>query len=171
MKLEEVSVLIENGRYDEALTECENLLFNSPEQRIEILRVRAYAFARSDDFESSLKDHESIFQTEKATIRDFYLAAFRALYATEFEKSLDWFTEVLRLGKQQNVTWFLSATLFYLSYVQMQLRDYVKAIEYLNDAVLAEADIGLPIPEIGMCGNEQLREEIERRALGDSTSK
>ncbi len=167
MNLEEISTLIENRQFDEAINECNLLLAKMPEERIEILRIRAFAFDMAGDSERSLEDHERIFEEEGVTIKDFYLAAFRAVFAAQFEKARVWFSEVLRLSREQEETWFLSATLFHLSYVEMQLNDYGKAIEYLNEATLVDADVGMPIPEGGICTSEQLREEIERRALGE----
>lgn len=165
MELEEVISFIDKRQYDDAIAACNALLEESREKKIDVLRVRAYAYARAGEYQHALEDYDRIFEDEGVEIKDFYLAGFDAIYAAQFEKALDCFLEVLRLSKEQKENWFLSATLFYLSYVQMQLNEYGKAVEYLNEAVLVEADVAMPVPEGGFCNGEQLREEIERRAF------
>lgn len=160
MRLEEITALIEKRQYDDAISECDRLLTKLPEKRIEILRLRAYAFDMSGDSEGSLEDHERIFQEDGVAIKDFYLAGFRALFAGHFEKARQWFLEVLILSKEQDEDWFLSATLFYSAYVNLQLGDHDQASLHLKKAILIEEDLALPLPELGVCTGEQLREMI-----------
>jgi tetratricopeptide (TPR) repeat protein len=161
-KLLRVKRLVYQHSFEEALAECNNLLSRDPEHKDEILRERAHAFAMSGDYESAVRDHELVINGASPEMRDYYLGAFRAIFADEIEKSVGWFEELLRLGVEQKEVWFESATLFYLSYAHMKLDDYDKATQYLDEAIRIEADIAMPIPE-GMCTNSQLREEIERR--------
>ena len=71
MKLEEITALIEKRQYEEAISECDMLLTKQPEKKLEILRIRAYAFSRSGDYKRSLEDHERIFEQEGVAIKDF----------------------------------------------------------------------------------------------------
>lgn len=157
-----VKRLVNQKSYGEALAECGKLLSSDPEHKNEILRVRAYAFAMSGDYESAVADYEAVINGDSPSLRNYYLGAFDALSLKDFEKAVAWFEKLLRLGREQKKTGFEAATLFYLSYAYTRLDEYEKAIRYLDEAIGVESDIAMPVPE-GMCHHTHLREEIERR--------
>jgi tetratricopeptide (TPR) repeat protein len=162
--INEIESLIKRRNYIEALAECEKLLIEMPEEKLEILRTRAYAFARMKDYERALDDYETILETNEAAIRDYYLAAFRSLYVEQFAKTVIWLQRVLQLSAQQNDIWFVSASYFYLAYAEMKLGNPTEANNYLDQAVKASPNIALPIPHLcGMFNHSQLRDEIERQ--------
>lgn len=163
MNLVEITALIKQRRYEDAFIECDKLLEEVPEQKYDILRTRAYAFARSGNYSMALKDHESLLEGGEARAGDFYQAAFDALYAGELVTAIKWFREVLLLGERDKEAYFKSATYFYLSYAEMKLGNFASAREYLNEAVTVEADVGMPLPEVGMWDHQQLLKEIQRR--------
>lgn len=165
-KLLRVERLINQSSYKEALVECNKLLSSDPEHKDDILRVRAYAFAMSGDDASAVRDHELVINGGSPKLSDYNLGAFRAISAQEFEKSVVWFEELLRLGREQKEAWFDSAALFYLAYLYMEFEEFDKAIEHLAEANRIEPEGGLPIPNVGMCNHTQLLEEIERRKIG-----
>jgi tetratricopeptide (TPR) repeat protein len=163
MNLVEIAALIKQRRYEEAFVECDKFLEEAPEQKCEILRTRAYAYARSGNYAMALKDHESLLEDGGVRAGDFYQAAFDALYADEFVTAIKWFHEVLFLGEREKEVYFRSATYFYLSYAEMRLGNYASAQKYLNEAVTVEPDVGMPLPGVGMWGHQELRKEIQRR--------
>lgn len=162
-KLLRVKRLINQDSHEEALAECGSLLSSDPEHKDEILRVRAHAYAMSGDDASAVRDHEYVINGGSPKLSDYNLGGFRAISAEEFEKSVVWFEELLRLGREREEAWVESATLFYLAYLYMEFEEFDKAIEYLAEANRIEPEGGLPIPNVGMCNHSQLREEIERR--------
>jgi tetratricopeptide (TPR) repeat protein len=163
MKSQEIKQLIEQRDYEQALTACEKALSETPEQKIDVLRLRAEAFAIIGDYEKAIADYETIIAQAPGAIRDYYLAAFNCLSLNRFERARELYEVVLRLGREQNELWFESPSNFYLSYVQMELEDYDKALIFLGAAAQTETDLALPIPDIGMCSEQQLRQEIQRR--------
>src|SRR6188768_1055209 len=114
MVIPAIVTLIEKARYQEAFAACEELLSNSPEQTNEILRTRAYCYARSGDHRGAFSDYETIISGPNAEMRDYYSAAYHALYVQKYLKAEEWFLHVQRLGVEQDNDWFHSATLFYL---------------------------------------------------------
>lgn len=163
MELQKIETLIEKGQYEEALDRCQTLLKEEPQEEVDILRTRAYAYSRSGDYVNAFQDRISVVSSGRGEARDYFLGATDALNVGQFTKASDWLQEVLRLGEEQSSTWFKSASYFYLAYAQMELENYDEAIANLDKAVKVESDIGMPIPEVGMCSHEQLRAEIERR--------
>lgn len=163
MTIQEIKELIGQSRYDEAYEECEKLLVESPAQKNEILRTRAHGYARSADYANSVRDYEEVIASPGAQDSDFYLAAFNALYTEDYLKAEKWFNTVLKNGEENNETWFRSATLFYLSYINMELGNYDKALMFLDKLIEMESDGNLPLPEVGMCSGAKLRTEIESR--------
>lgn len=165
MKIQEITNLIKNSRYDEAFDECFILLRETPERKDEILRIRAHAYARSGDYPNAVRDYEEVIDGGTGASADYYLAAYNALYFEEYEKSEIWFRKVLADGEREKETWFRSATLFYLAFIKMELGDLAEAIRFLEKLEGPGSDNGLPLPEVGMCNRSQLRAEIERRKL------
>lgn len=164
MDLEQVKLLAQQDRYDEALAECEKWLREAPNRKADILRIRAYTLARQGDYERALQDRESIFQMEDGTIRDYYLAANNALMAGHLPKAASWLKEVVRRGKDQDETWFEAATRFLLAYVLMESGDLRGAKRDLDLAIAMDPDCAMPLPGLGVWNCNRLREEIERRA-------
>lgn len=162
--LKEIEALIEQKRYEEALLECDTLLQGASAGRVnEILRIQSHAFAMAGDYNRAIDIFETIFADSNGTMADYYQAAFNALYAEQFSNAEKWFKQVLHQGKEQGETWFESASLFYLSYAQMELGKHEEALRSLDDASRSEADIAMPLPKINMWTSAQLRSEIERR--------
>jgi tetratricopeptide (TPR) repeat protein len=164
MELERIELLARQNRYDEALAFCEKLLQGDQENTTNILRTRAFIFARSGQYEYAMQDFQTIFGMGEGAISDYYLAATHALSARQFTQAITWLEEVLRLGKEQQEEWFESATYFLLAYAQMELGQLPEAIMNLNLAVAVDADVAMPLPRRrGIYSHKQLRDEIERR--------
>jgi tetratricopeptide (TPR) repeat protein len=154
----------DDGRCDEALAACESLLRDDPENKADILRARAYVFGLQDDFTRALRDREAVLAMGAGTLKDFYRAGDNALYAGDLKKAVCRFEEVLRLGEAQNEKWFESATYLLMAYAHMELGDYAAANKNADAAAALEADCAMPLPGVGMCNVDQLRQEIMRRA-------
>lgn len=164
MDLKRIDLLGKQKRYEEALAECEKLLQETPEKKVDILRARAHVFARSGDYQHAVADRIAILEMGEATIRDYYRAADNAIFAGQFALAAGWFREVLRIGEEQNEEWFKSASYFLLAYAQMELGQYPEALTSLNAAIAIESDVSMPLPCMcGMCSPQQLGEEIRRR--------
>jgi tetratricopeptide (TPR) repeat protein len=162
--LKRIDKLAKEHRYEEALGECNKLLKEVPMAQLDILRMRSRIHARCNDFEQSLIDFSMIVETGEATIRDYYSAADCALSAGKFAQAASCYKEVLRLGEEQNETWFRSASFFLLAYAQMELGQFQEANQNLDSAIAAEANVAMPVPSMcGMCTHQQLREEIRHR--------
>lgn len=161
-----IKSLADQGRYEEAFSACEELLTNSLANKAEVLRARAYVFVMQDDFESAIKDRESIIDNGDGLLKDYYLVAEHALYANQFDKAVAWFNDVLRIGEEQGEDWFKGATHFLLAYAQMELGKFDAALGNLDCAVAIESDIAMPTPIARLCDNETLRREIKRRKEG-----
>jgi tetratricopeptide (TPR) repeat protein len=157
--------IIKKEQYEDALHACEKMLETHPENTVDVLRVRAYAFARQNNYQQAIEDYKLIFKREDGAIRDHYLAADYALYAGEFTKAEIWFKKTLILSDEQNEIWFKAATFFLLAYTQMWLSKYHEAIINLDNAIAIDPDVAMPLPFVsGMCGHQQLREQINYRA-------
>lgn len=163
MSLKEIKSLAEQARYHDALTECTKLFQDPQANKADVLRTRAYVFALSGDYERAIRDRETIFSMGEGTIRDYYLAADHALSSRDFAQTCAWLNEVLRLGEDQNEAWFKSAAHFLLAYAQMALGQYEEAIANLDRAVVVESSVAMLTPELGMCNQDRLRQEILKR--------
>lgn len=164
MDLKQIETLARQKRYEKALIECEKLLQDAPEKKVDILRVRAHVFARSGDYPHAVMDRKMIIEGGEATTKDYYRSADNALFAGQFAQAAIWFEDVLRLSKEQNETWFESASYFLLAYAQMELKQYAEALASLDNAIAIEADVSMPLPGMcGMCNSQQLLDEIKRR--------
>lgn len=162
--LKSIERLRKARRYEEALSECDNLLKEESSSQIEILRTRARIFVGLDDYERATQDYLTIIDAGEGELKDYYLAANYALYAGKFGAAAAGFRELLRLGDEQNEIWFKSAAYFLLAYTLMELGQYREAIMSLDNAIAVEADVAMPVPlACGMWSHQQLREEIKRR--------
>lgn len=164
MSLKKIEQLAKMGLYEEALIACDDLFKEQNFNKVDVLRTRAFVFARSGDYGSAVRDREAIIETGKGEIRDYYRAADNALSAGQLTKATIWFEIVLKLGKEINETWFKAASYFLLAFTQMELGSYDAALSNLQNAVIADPDVSMPLPHLcGMCGHEQLRNEILKR--------
>lgn len=167
--LKEIEKLIKEGRYDEALLECEENLEENSVEKVDILRAHARVLARCNNYERAIQDCEIIFEAGEGTLRDYYRAADYALSAGQFAQAAIWFKEVLQLGEEQNEAWFKAASYFLLAYAQMELGQHHEAITSLDGAVAVEPDVAMPIPSMcGMCSHQLLREKIKRQSKADA---
>ena len=168
MNAKQIRALADRKQYLDALAECENSLRTGNEDHLEILRARAYVLSLMENYGAALEDWYRILETGEQQIRDYFLAANDALYAVDLTKAITWLGDVLRLGKEQNVTWYASSAHLLLAYAQMELGQYGEAIQNVNKAEAEEADCAYPIPDVGMCSVNQLRAELERRGRARS---
>jgi tetratricopeptide (TPR) repeat protein len=163
MELKHIKAIAEKGEYDRALTECEKLLRGPGPKKTDILRTRAYVFALSGDYGNAVKDRQAIMEMGEATVDDYFLAANNALSAGNVKRASVWLKEVLRLGEEQNETWFKSASLFLLAYSEMELRQFSNAHLSLSRAIAIEPACAMSLPGMGMCNHKKLEDEIRKR--------
>lgn len=163
MDLKKIKSLAEEEKYEQALEECNEYLKKFPDRKADILRVRAYTFSLLGNYESALQDRKIIFEIGESTIKDYYLAANNALSLGEYKQACIWLDEVLRIGKDQNETWFDSGAYFLLAYAQMELKCYKEAINNLNNAVCCDPNCAMPLPNLGLWKHDRLKQEIEYR--------
>jgi tetratricopeptide (TPR) repeat protein len=160
MDLNIIKSLAKQRLYKEALAKCEQYLNNFPENRSDVLRVRAYVLALSGDYEGALQDRKSIIDMGEGRLRDYYLSGDNALSIGKFEEASKWLKEVLRKGSEQNEIWFDSAAYFLLSYAQMKLGHFDDSLNYLENVISIEPDCSMPLPNVGVWDTHQLKEEI-----------
>ena len=163
MDLDLIRALAKKDRYVEALNQCQALLSNPTIDEIDVLRVRAYVYARSGDYENALVDRNSVIESGNALIQDYYLFADNALSAGKFEQAAIWFREVIRIGEIEHETWFASGSHFLLAYTEMMLGKFDNAYVNADKAEALEADCSMPTPDGGMYSVSQLRELISDR--------
>jgi len=166
MNLKKIKTLAELERYDEALSKCEEFLKVHPEKKLDVLRARSYVFALQGNYENALKDREGILEIGEASIRDYYLAGDTCISLSKYVKACAYLREVLRLGHEQNETWFEASAYFLFAYAQMELGHYEEAIVSLRSAISIDPNCAMPLPGIGMWDHSQLEKEILRRAKG-----
>lgn len=158
-----IKSLVEQNEFGQALAECEKLLFAHPENSADVLRIRAFVYASSGDYASSLRDREKILELSECMMKDYYLAAEQAIYAGQFAKATTWLKETVRLGHSKNDTWFESSSNFLLAYAQLELGNCAEALKYLDMAVNLENDIAMPLPNTTICTHSELRDLILAR--------
>lgn len=164
MTLAEIEALAKQDRYDEALDECGKLIELFPCD-LDLIRMRAYVFARSGDYNSALRDRKKILAKDGTQLKDYYLTANNALEIRDFRQASDLLDKLLSLGREQNEFWFESAAFFLQAYALMELEEYNNALICLEKALNVDPNCSLPLPGIGFCTANQLRNEIESRIL------
>jgi tetratricopeptide (TPR) repeat protein len=164
MTLAQIEQLINQGRYEEATDAGKDLLAMKPELKFEVARLRSYMFSRQAEYSAAIEELSSIIKAGEATLGDYDKAAFWALYDGQFHKALDWYLIALKMGEEQNETWFRSGELDRIAYIYMELGEYENAMSFL-DKLESDGDDGpFLIPHKGFCALKQLRDEIRRRA-------
>ncbi len=162
-KLTDIRKLIQQAKYVEALAACD-LLLNQPELLFDVLRQKSHLYSRQGSYELAVRQLSQIIDSGEATISDFHSAAFWALYDRQLKQALDWYLIALKMGEDQNETWFRSNALHLIAYIYMELGEFEKAIYYLDKDESDEKDSSFLIPYIGFCEVKQLRDEIRLRA-------
>jgi len=166
MDIKEIKMLAGQGRYHEALSECNELLSKRFNGKAELFRVRAYVYSLMGDYEKALQDRKEIFILDEAKIRDYFQAGDDALTLRDYEQAIALLKTAIKLGSEQRESWFDSAAYFLSAFAQMELYRFEDAIKDLNKAVELDPNCSMPLPEIGMWDHHRLREEILRRASG-----
>ena len=163
MDVKSIKKLAEESRFDEALNRCDDLLKTFPERESKILRTRAYVYALMGNYEKALADREAVLEIGQTTLADYFRAGENALSLGRHDQAIVWLNETIRLGVQQNETWFGSATYLLLAHAQMELGHYEEALVNLDHAINMDQKCAMPLPGLGMCDTECLRAEIYRR--------
>ena len=161
--IREIKALADQGEFDDALTKCNFLLAQMPEMRSDILRIRAYVYSLQGMYEQAIDDRNELIGSGDGMLRDYYLLGDNSLSLGRFADASKSLQEVLRLGAEQNETWFDSAALLLLSYAHMELGRLQEAIQCLDQAIDKDPECAIPMPGQGMVSHQQLREEINRR--------
>jgi tetratricopeptide (TPR) repeat protein len=146
--------------YAEALGACNTLLQSPSADSDEVLRIRAYVYSRSGQFDRAIDDYCALLESGRAELRDWYLAADNALEAARYQDAAKWFAEVICLGDAQGETWFRSASIFYLAYCKLMLGDTAEALRLVSLVSSLDPDIELYLPSLGTCNAGRLHAEI-----------
>jgi hypothetical protein len=165
MNLETIKLLIKNRQYDDALTTCNELTESHPEFEYEIMYQRSHVYAARGNYKDAVKELSLIIDAGKATLGNYDTAAFWALFDEQLEQSLDWYLIALKMGEDQDESWFRSNELFLISYIYFKLEEFEKAISFLNKLEVENTNSSflIPIPNEGIvaeCTAKQLLEEI-----------
>lgn len=160
---ERIKKLAEAGKHDDAISQCNELLDKAPEWRADVLRLRAYSYALQGMYEEAIADRETLINNGEGKLRDYFLIAYNSLSAGRLEDASNWFKEVLRIGAEQNETWFESTSWLLLSFSQMQLGHLDEAEISVARAAAIEPDCSMPVHGKGMVTIQDIRGEIQRR--------
>lgn len=163
MTLEQIKILIQERRYDEALEACEKENTGNSELNYEIHRQKSHIYSRQAKYQNATSELEAIIKAGVATLGDYDSAAFWALYDGQIKKALEWYLIALDLGEEQNESWFRSNELCLIAYIYMELGEFEKALEFLDESE-KESDGSFLIPNKGFCERNQLRDEIRLRS-------
>lgn len=169
MNLETIKSLIKERRYDEALDACKQLAESQPELKYEVMRQKSYIYAGRAEYKAAVAELSSIIDAGEADIGNYDSAAFWSLYDEQFKQALDWYLIALKMGEEQNESWFRSNELCLIAYIYMKLGEFEKAISFLDKDESDDKDSSflIPIPNegiVGICEVKQLRDEIRRRS-------
>lgn len=165
MSYSHIDSLINVKKYDEALAECEALLFGPVEEMAEVLRTRAYIYTLTKAYGEAFSDWKEIIAIGSGALQDYYLAANAALYHGAFDQAEKWLLDLLKNSDEQGEAWFLDGALFLLAYAQMHLGKLDIAIKSLDKAVGCDPKVAMPVPgHPGILENIGLRQEILQRA-------
>lgn len=170
MKLEIIKSLIKEKRYDEALVACEKLMVSQPELKYDVMRQKSYIYTRRAEYKAAIKELLSIIDAGEARLGDYDSAAFWALYDGQFDQALEWYFVALRMGEEQNETWFRSNELYLIAYIYMELGKFEESLHFLDKDISQDKNASFLIPNKGFCEVEQLRNEIHRRASEKSST-
>jgi tetratricopeptide (TPR) repeat protein len=166
-KLTDIRNLVEQRKYAEALAACDDLSLKQPELLFDVLRQKSNIYSRQGNYELAASELSQIIDSGEASIGDFHSAAFWTLYSGQFKQALDWYLIALKMGEDQNETWFRSNELHLIAYIYMEVGEFDKAINnYLDKDDSDDKNSSFLIPIKGFCGVKQLRDEIRRRASG-----
>lgn len=163
MEIQEIKALFSKSLYKEGFDRCNRLLAEQTSNYEEILRARAYGYARSKDYENAVLDYERLIRSPGCTISDYYLAGYHALFIEDYDRATEWLNVVLNCADESQDNWFTSAAYFYLSFTQMKLGAFDEALISLDRLSEIKVDGGLPLPNGQWCTYVQLRKEINRQ--------
>src|SRR3954470_10877552 len=150
-------------RFQEAVDLCSSLLATGAEDVNAVLRMRAYIFELAGEYEKASADREAVLRSGNYLLRDLYQAADTALEARNVELAGKYFLATLERGLRERNDWFRSAAMFYLAFLEMELGDFRKALDYLQAVREIEPGCALPIPGVGVVSLAELEQEIVRR--------
>jgi tetratricopeptide (TPR) repeat protein len=156
-----VDLLVKQGLLDEALAQCDFLIVQHPEWRVDIIRLRAYTYARKGMYPQAISEREALIESGDGMLRDYFQLGDNLLSAGRFAAASESFQEVLRLGAEQNESWFESAALLLLAYAQLRLGQLQLAIVYLDRAVAINPESAMPVHGEGMLTHQDLRIKID----------
>jgi tetratricopeptide (TPR) repeat protein len=163
MLLGNIKSLINGRNYVEALEECEKVVASNPELSFELKRQKSKIFALMGKYREAVEESAAIIDGGTAILADIHLAAVWALFDHQFVRSLDWFQLVLRIGAEQNNTWFKSDAICQIAYISMELGNYEISLDFLRQLESDFSNESFLIPNVGFGSVKELGCEIRRR--------
>ena len=164
VNLTDIKRMVDKGEYTEALNKIDILLEQDDETYYEALRIRAYIYNLKESYPKALQDRLEIVRSEQPKLKDYFLAAYEALYTKDYLLARDLLMELLEKGRASDNNWFDSAAYFLLAYCYMVEGDYEAANKNLNISEAIEKDVSIPIPLVTKSYNVNLlRSEIEKK--------
>lgn len=171
MNLETIKFLIKDRRYDEALNACQQLTESQPQLKYDVMRQKSYLYSARGEYKAAVGELSAIIEAGKARIGDYDSAAFWALFDEQYKQALDLYLTALKIGEEQNESWFRSHELSLISYIYMKLGEFEKALSFLDKFEAEEPQdttFLVPVPNegiLGLCESKELRGEIQRRMI------
>src|SRR5690606_22702962 len=122
-------------------------------------------------YKEAVDDGLLVIEAGEADVGCYDTTAFWALFDGQLERSLKLYLIALKMGEEQDDSWFRSNELFLIGYIYFKLGDFKKAASFLDklEDDDKESSFLVPIPEegiLGQCEVMQLYEEIRIAALG-----
>lgn len=161
--IKRIRELIAKKLYLEAVQECNQHLVLIGSNNALMLRERAKAFSMLGDHKNSYRDRKLIIEQGSGELADYFLAGLDALHGELFVEAKDLLMKVLDLGNEQRSKWFESSTIFYLSYAAIKMQDTSAAKELIEKLRVAESEIAMPIPNVGIRDLNFLEELIRKK--------
>ena len=161
MNDQSIKRLIDRKEFDKALELCEERVRDGKDSTGNVLRQRAYLYARDGNYESALADRETIIESGEAKLQDFFQAGNAALFLCRFDRAESHFLKLIEYGSESSEDWFAAAAHFLAAYAQLRLRKPEEALSSVSIAAELEASCEMPIPHEGVWDIQTLRSRIE----------
>lgn len=163
MSCDEIRCLLNTRKYQEALTECNELISQTGLSNLEPLRLRARAFSLLGRYEEELFDWEVILDSSEADLKDYFLGSQCAINCGKYKHAESHLNSLLQIGSEKNEDWFKSAGLFLLAFSQFKLNKMDAAHKNICNVLNLEPDCAMPVPEIAeLLSAFELKIMIER---------
>lgn len=152
-----VKRLVKEGRFDDARDVCGEIMAETPAERAEVSRLRAYTYALQGRHESAFMERRSIVDSGMGQAKDYYQMGYDLISKGDFRECIEWFEKTISVEEEQGTDWFTSASSLLLSFSGLQLGRLDFAKKWLEITSNLEPDCAMPVEGYGMITIDSLR--------------